>query len=305
MTRRNGLVSDWRTYRNGDFTVHINVKNGTKIRYSSVPSPIADFAENCDVTLTTRCSQGCPFCYLGCSHDGRHADIDRYGFLRHLHPYTELAINGNDLDHPQLIEFLQSLREQRVLANITVNQAQFMGNVPLVRSLYDGGLVHGIGVSLSRPDEAFLDTLGEFPTIVLHTIVGMLTRDDVKALSDAVRPPKMLLLGYKRTNRGVSYADTHERMLRENTRWLSDNVMSLADVFPTVSFDNKAVEQLGMRERMSQSDWERRYMGDDGTFTFYLDLVNGKYGLNSMCRVEEMRDIGDKDIDEMFHDVRR
>lgn len=48
-------------YRNGNYTVTI-FDDGTKIRDNDLDNLTPDFAENCDVTITTRCDGGCSFC---------------------------------------------------------------------------------------------------------------------------------------------------------------------------------------------------------------------------------------------------
>ena len=44
-------------------------------------------------------------------------------------------------------------------------------------------------------------------------------------------------------------------------------------------------------------------MGDDGNFTFYIDLVEGKFSKNS-CILEKRYKIGDKSVDEMFNIIK-
>ena len=91
-------------YKNGNYTVTL-MENGTKIRASKDDEFIPAFAENCDVKITDRCDGGCEFCYEGCTKNGKHGDILNAKFIDTLHPYTELAIHGNDLSHPDSIPF--------------------------------------------------------------------------------------------------------------------------------------------------------------------------------------------------------
>ena len=53
---------------------------------------------------------------------------------------------------------------------------------------------------------------------------------------------------------------------------------------------------------MSDKEWEEFYMGDDGGFTFYIDLVAGTFSKNSLSM--DRYEIGDKNIDEMFNQIR-
>ena len=114
-------------YKNGNYIVCI-MNDGTKIRKTNEDEFIPSFAENVDVKLTDKCSVGCPFCYEGCTSSGKHGNIFSYDFINSLHPYTEMALNGNDLDHPELEKFLVFLKEKKVFANLTVHQYQFVKN---------------------------------------------------------------------------------------------------------------------------------------------------------------------------------
>ena len=107
-------MSNWKVYKNGNYIVRFNTKNGTKIRETNEDEFIPSFAENCDCKITDKCDALCPFCYEGCTPQGVHGDILNYKFLDTLHPYTELAINGNDMSHPDLIPFLEKLKENNL-----------------------------------------------------------------------------------------------------------------------------------------------------------------------------------------------
>ena len=75
---------------------------------------------------------------------------------------------------------------------------------------------------------------------------------------------------------------------------MSDEVRSNIENFPSlewlrkhfkiVSFDNLALEQLHIKEQMSQGAWESRYMGDDGQFTMYIDAVKMEYAPSSVSK---------------------
>ena len=143
------------TYKNGNYTVSI-FNDGTKIRQTMDDEFIPSFAENCDIKITDKCSQNCPFCYEGCTKTGKHGKLFEYKFIESLHPYTELALNGNDLDHPDLIKFLEFLKKKKVFANITVNQTQFINNFDLLKKLSNDKLVYGIGVSLQKANNTLI-----------------------------------------------------------------------------------------------------------------------------------------------------
>lgn len=289
-------------YKNGNYIVCI-MNDGTKIRKTDYDEFIPSFAENCDVKITSKCSIGCPFCYEGCTMDGKHADLFKYPFINSLHPYTEIALNGNDMDHPDLEKFLAFLKEKNVFANITVQQNQFLNNIDKLREYSESKLIYGIGVSYSHYDEDFISKVKEFPNAVLHTINGILTTEDLNRLKG--NGLKVLVLGYKNLQRGKTYKETHSFSTRYHQKCLYDRLPMIIDEnwFKLISFDNLAIEQLDVKRLLTDDKWEEFYMGDDGRYTFYIDMVAGKFAKNSLS--QERYDIGDKTVDEMFDIIRK
>lgn len=282
-------------YKNGNYVVTI-FNDGTKVRRTEEDEFRPAFAENCDVKITDKCSQGCPFCYEGCTINGKHGELFKYPFIKSLHPGTEMALNGNDMDHPDLNEFLKLLREQKVFANITVNQNQFIKNYNKLRKYQEQNLIHGIGVSLTDPNPEFIAKIKVMKNIVIHTINGILSEKDVNALKS--NNLKILILGYKDLKRGVSYHNDNNDTIVANQKWLYDNLEEMQQWFDVVSFDNLALEQLDVRRILTEEQWEEFYMGDDGGFTFYIDMVKGEFAKNSLS--QKRYPISDKSITEMF-----
>lgn len=292
----------WADYDNGNYHVWLNLDDGTKIRHTDDDEFRAAFPESMDIKITNVCDMGCPMCHEDSRPDGRHSDIGQK-FLDTLHPYQEIAVGGgNVLSHPQLEEFLQLLTDKKCIPSITVNQHHFMENFDYVRSLYDRGLVYGIGVSLTDVhEEELVERLQSLPTAVLHTIVGLLTPDDVITLSS--NKLKVLLLGYKDLRRGhdLLQRDGMSDMVRRNTAWLAMNLPKMMREFSVLSFDNLALEQLPVRAIIGEDVWQQFYMGDDGRHTFYIDMVEKEYARSSTS--QNRRKINGKSIDEMFADI--
>lgn len=288
-------------YRNGNYTVRI-LQDGTKIRETEYEEFIPAFAENCDCKITDKCDGGCAFCYEGCTPNGKHGDILNYKFLDTLHPYTELAINGNDLSHPDLITFLEKLKDKKIITNMTVNQIHFERHQVLIRELIDRELIYGLGISLREASDEFISLVKTYPNAVIHTINGILTPLDIQKLSD--NNIKMLILGYKHLRRGADWYDTDCENITRLQQWLSDNLKNIIEHFAVVSFDNLAIKQLNVKSLMTDEEWNEFYMGDDGGFTFYIDMVDGTFGKNSLAPENERYPIGDLSIDEMFQKIR-
>lgn len=293
-------MEQWKQYKNGNCITSINLENGTKIHETINPDDKEfkfDFSESCDLNITDYCDGGCSWCYQGCTLKGKHANLDGVKFFDTLHPYTELAINGNDLSHPQLLLFLEKMKEKNIIVSMTVNQKHFMKNIDFIKYLIDNKLIKGLGVSLVYPNEEFINEIKNFPTAVIHTIAGIITKNELDKLAD--NDLKILILGYKTMkNRGKDYYENgHKKEIDEKIEWLSNNLGSYLNKFKVVSFDNLCTKQLNVRDIIGEERWKECYMGDDGTHTFYIDLVKKKFARTSIS--EKQYDLLDS-IDDMF-----
>lgn len=285
-------------YKNGNYDV-ILLEDGTKIRYNKLDNLTPSFAESIDCTITTKCDGGCEYCYLECSNNGVHANLNQ-PFFDTLHRGQELALNGNDLTHPQLLAFLIKMKEQGVICNLTVNQKHFLSNADGLRVLCGFRLIHGIGISLTdSSDERLYKELKRFPNAVIHTIDGLLTKEDIYNMSD--KGIKMLILGYKIIGRGVDYFNRYELYIDNNVKYLRDNIEEISKHFEVVSFDNLSLQHLDMKSKLSEKEWDALYMGDEGQYTFFIDAVNKKFAISSLT--EEKYDLMDS-VDDMFRKVR-
>lgn len=287
-------------YINGNYICSI-FSDGTKIRETNEDEFIPSFSENCDCKITDKCDGGCEFCYEGCTSNGKHGDILNYKFLDTLHPYTELAINGNDMSHPDLIPFLEKLKEKKVITNMTVNQVHFEKHQDIIRDLVDRKLIYGLGVSLREPTKEFISLIKQYPNAVIHVINGVFKVSEFEVLAD--NNLKILILGYKSLRRGCDWLDKEYKTITHRQMWLERDLERIIGRFKVVSFDNLAISQLNVKRLMSEKEWEEFYMGSDSEFTYYIDLVEGKFAKNSIAPLDERYDILDS-VDEMFEKIR-
>lgn len=306
-------------YKNGNYIVSI-YDDGTKIRETINRDDTyfdSEFPENIDVCITKKCCINCPYCYESCTADGNHSklfDSDRkplFAFMNDLKPGTEFAINGNDLDHPELDMLLQFLKDKGVIANMTVNQVQFMRNIDKLKYYIDEQLIYGLGVSYTIPDKNFINELVKIgPNVVVHIIAGVHSYEDIMEL--AGKDLKLLVLGYKDKGRGKAYknrvfmsGNAHIAQVPIQIVELKEHINTLLQNFYVVSFDNLAIEQLDIRNKFFKDNdekWNLFYQGDDGSHTFYVDLVNKKYAKNSL--VEEQYDIDNLSLTDMFKKIK-
>ena len=288
-------------YMNGNVRTSI-FSDGTKERFTMNDEFKPEFAENMDIKICNRCSGvNCGMCHEGSTPDGKLGDIMNEKFIDTLHPFQECALGGgNILEHPDLIPFLHKLKEKKVITNITLNQIHFENNLELVKSFVDQKLIYGFGVSLVNPTDEFINKIKEFPNAVIHVINGIFTERDYDALKGYGL--KILILGYKDLRRGFEYLYENKNKIHKNQNWLEYHIMQMIGRFEVLSFDNLAIEQLHIKEQwddLCDESWDEFYAGDDGTNTYFIDMVERKFARSSTAPFDKRYDLLD-DVDEMF-----
>lgn len=265
------------TYNNGNYNVKI-FDDGTKIRENDLDFLSPSFPENIDLKITDYCDAGCAWCHENSTKKGDHGSI-HHEFLDTLTPYTELAIGGgNPLSHPGLIEFLEYMKSRKIICNLTVNQVHFEKEQDYIEKLVGNKLIYGLGVSLLNPTTKFLDMVTKYDNTIIHTINGVTSIKQYEKLSD--KGLKILILGYKLLRRGNEYYARSSKV--EDFKFeLKEKLPNLLDKFKTVSFDNLAINQLEIKKLVSEDYWNEFYMGDDGNYTMYIDLVKEEFAASS------------------------
>jgi hypothetical protein len=114
---------------------------------------------------------------------------------------------------------------------------------------------------------------------------------------------KVLILGYKNLRRGQSYYEQNDEIVKALQEDL-DKYLFLEIInngwFKVVSFYNLAIKQLHVKRHLPEEQWEEFYMGDDGNYTFYIDMVEGTFAKNSLATV---RYPVMNSIDDMFQKI--
>lgn len=289
-------------YTNGNILTTL-CSDGTRIKYTDDDEFVPAFAECIDVNLSTVCDGGCQFCYINASPNGKHGNIANAKWIDTLHPFQEVALNINDMSHPDLIPLLEKLKSMNVVANVTINQKHFMRHYDVLKELSDKNLVYGVGVSLVEPTDDFIDKVKSIPNTVIHTINGILTAKQIEAMAD--KGLKLLILGYKHLERGIDYHRNNQNEIEDNQRYLYENIDRYFKRFKVVSFDGLSIEQLDVKRFLSDEEYEEIYAGSEGEFTFFLDTVTETFGINSLVSAEDRIPIDGRSVDEMFQIVRK
>ena len=286
------------TYKNGNTWTTI-YDDGTKEHVTMDDEFNFEFPESHDISISQCCDNGCEFCYYECTPNGKHGKLTGWKFFETMRPYTEIAIN---LQYPMpedLTEFLNIMKNKNIIVNATINQNHFMNPFiqSFVKQVVDMGLIKGIGISLTDPtQEGFIDKVKKYPNTVIHVIAGVTPWEDIQYLMG--HGLKLLILGYKKTGRGKKYYDSLFIPIITQMKYLEGGLDEVINGFKVVSFDNLAIEQLHIKDRLTDKEWNMFYGGDDGTVTFFIDLVKGVFARNSLSQI--VYPIGDKTIDEMF-----
>jgi hypothetical protein len=241
-----------------------------------------------DIKITNYCDLGCKFCHEMSDTVGKHADLDKLlTVLQELPPGVELAIGGgNPLSHPDIFDFLRKLRQMGFIPNMTVNQRHLKRHLSDIKKMLREELIFGLGISINNTELNEVKELMKITkNIVFHLIAGVNSVKEIEWLRK-LDYCKILVLGYKQIGRGADYFSTE---VKQNMMfWNAFVGMYLSE--GALSFDNLAIEQLYIKQMMTEEEWDRYYMGDDFTFSMYIDAVNQQFAPSSTSRERESFD---------------
>lgn len=281
-------------YKNGNVDVTI-YKDGTKVReYEDAPEPL--HPESMDVKITNFCDLGCKYCHESSTTKGKHADLVKLKEkLKNLPAGVELALGGgNPLSHPELSEFLLWCKDRGLICNLTVNQGHLKKYKAELMKMLKEELIMGLGISITGDDYTEIRELKEISNnIVYHVIAGVQEPSILDTLME-IGNCKVLILGYKTFGRGVSYFS--DDVTKKIQAWDGEIIKYLGKCL--ISFDNLALDQLDIQSKLPKVMWDSFYMGDDFTFTMYIDAVNEEYAPTS--RSDSRTSFNSGSIEEYF-----
>lgn len=296
-------------YKNGSYLVMI-LDDGTKIRYNKLNIYKPDRVESMDIKITNKCNMSCSMCHENSTFDGKHCDVDNaFNIIEKIPPYTELAIGGgNPLSYPYLLALLEKCQNRNLIANITVNKYHFIQNFEGIYNLYTCNYIKGIGISVFDITDEEIELIKRVNG-VCHVIIGVTPIEVMKKLAD--NNIKVLVLGYKNFRRGEKHYKDFKNEIDISINTWSDFISRAIQekYYSVVSFDNLAIKQLNLKEKLSQKEWDSFFMGDDGidgefsSASMYIDLVEQKFALNSCAPLDKRYDCKnfDNDVNKMFN----
>ncbi len=274
------LLHDW---INGNVNVKI-FDDGTKIReYDGIPDP--EYPETIDMKITNWCDAPCQkWCHEQSNVKGLHANgLNLANVLATAKGGMEIAFGGGATQtYPDLGVYVSYLADcLGVVCNMTVNQHHI--NTVSTEFL---SKFRGIGVSYqSHMDANDLAVVhNRHPHVVIHLIMGVHTPEEMRSLASALQvlghKPKFLLLGYKNWGNGSRYQSLYELGINKNLqRWYIEMGHLIKQYH--IGFDNLAIEQMKLSRLFTDEGWNKFYMGDEGTFSMYIDMVKEEYASHS------------------------
>jgi hypothetical protein len=307
--------------------------DGTKMRICTENSPRPEYPDTIDLKVTDRCRNNCAFCYENSTPQGANGHLD-YPFLKTIPRFVELAVGGGN---PWSFPELERVTELTDIVNITLHENDWFRIMEHTCGDFEEAPLdkfRAIGISLTgehtfdeimkcygygsdkRPYRRYDALPHDQPVfvhhvwsddcmechdteLVFHIVYGVAGRELVESMYD--KGVKLLILGFKSKGRGINFQNQERERLERNQKWLYENLEEAVRHFSVVSFDNLALEQLDVRRLVSESDWNRYFMGEDGTHSMYIDLVKGEFGISS---TDERRWPVMDDIRDMFRVVR-
>lgn len=268
------------SYINGNYQVKI-YEDGTKIRDTLDLEFRPTRPESIDLNISNYCENNCSFCYLDATKEGVHAKLLNDEFLGQLKAGTELAINYAK-GHTELEEFLKKMKKRKIIVSMTVNEKDYEAGL----SLIEKELIYGLGVSVAEAKEEMLEKTKKFENVVFH-IINKITK---KETFEKLKERKVLVLGFKEKGRAKSGFQTNGE-LEKNLNFLMKNTKILV-------FDNLALEQLKVKEKIEAKIWEKYFLGNDGQFSMYYDAVSKKAFKSSL--ETEGNEVKGKTVKEIF-----
>lgn len=272
-------------YKNGNVDVTL-YEDGTKVRtYEGKAYP--EHPETIDVKITNECDLLCEYCHEESSLDGDDGDLNALiEKLSELPKGIELAVGGgNPLSHRCLPQFLAIAKSKGWIVNITVNSMHVESYIETIMHYIRHNLIKAIGISVGDGTilrySDFVLTVNALKAmsshIVFHVIVGVAKIEIIEEINSIYKDAKILVLGYKQFGRGKE-AYTPE-IAKELKRW-EMYLPKYTGVY-SLTFDNLAIDQLDLKRLFTDEEWSELYMGDDGTFSMYVDAVKQEFARTS------------------------
>lgn len=270
-------------YKNGNADITL-YGDGTRIIETDDDVLKLDTPLNIDIRVSKRCPYGydankgvsiCGFCHESATVDGDICDYDKLlNVIREsdLPKGTELAVGANQISD-DFIEFVKELDILGFIVNITVNERYLTdrGDRQLKKVMPH---IKGLGISFRTLEGCMIlpKWVSDYSNTVIHVICGIDNLKDVCKLHRKYH--KILVLGEKDFGFNTNKVDLNSK---SHIEW-DTHIMKLTKLFNIVSFDNLALEQLHIKDKISKDEYETFYQGEH---SMYINAVDEYYAPSS------------------------
>ena len=267
-------------YINGNYFVQIKGWNKS-YRALRQDDPIfkSDFPDSIDLKITNCCSIGCKYCHESSIPNGKHFNLQNTIKILSELPKVgiELAIGGGcilEMPENDLIGFLKWCKDNNFLIRATINSKDLLDKKKLkfIEKLKLTDRIEAFGISIDDPKNCNFEMIEDiflYNKIVYHIIAGVYPINEIeKLLNKNYR--SILILGYKNWGRGENFQPKLDNWKKEITR-IAYGQRKMQSC--SISFDNLAIEQLGVKDILTQSEWDTYYMGPEFSHSMYVDAV--------------------------------
>ena len=274
-------------YKNGNYWVAYNYSGRIRLKFDGGEC-IPEFPELIDLKITDKCLHGCPFCYMGSTKEGKHADLELLKcVVGNLHNHNknrriEFSIGGgNILLYPHLDELFEYMTREGHIVNTTINAKdceELINNETLFKVFVK--YVSAIGISVTDENEIELinalcekfQSVHSYPQITLHLIPEYLGLEKcVKIITKARNSERwvysVLFLGFKTNGRGEK-CNYHQFNDNELKTLFDFNGASYAEVDTT--FANRYYDWISKRYEVAHT-----ITLNEGEYSMYIDGVEG------------------------------
>jgi MoaA/NifB/PqqE/SkfB family radical SAM enzyme len=269
--------------------------------YGYITPSHSTYPELIDIKITDFCTKGCEYCYQGSSPGGLHAKVD-YSIFMALSDMKvfEVAIGGGEpLDHPGFVGILDGFKREGIVPNFSTKKLGWLRDPILSHQILKN--TGSFAYSTQSIDElkSFASLMSAQginnrysikPTV--HYVMGTAHGDyQFKAFLENAYSlgVHVVLLGFKDMGRGQSFKNGWH--YAPYNYWL-DVVQELRDTYklPRLSIDTALASEYS--EGLDRAGVDQiMYHTEEGKFSMYIDLVNGKMGPSSFCAEEELLDL--------------
>lgn len=290
----------------------------TKRAFRAGEEFMPDFPDSIDLKITNKCEWSCPWCHESSNKNGKSFSLSRTKEILSVLPKVpiEIAIGGgNVLDIAEdTLDLVLWLKERNNQPRITINYRdveKYWNEVdgPEYKLVKE---VNHIGVSLSKAPHGITEFSdfysssaddgksfdhkhwksnfstyvfgsGSYQT-VFHVIAGLFPPKDILELRKNFKNYPILFLGYKQWGRAKD-TELPIKTLQETeeivAELMSSNMYGSYQNSSVLGFDNLALEQLHIKDKLPERVFERLYLGDEGSHSMYIDAVNEEYAVTS------------------------